>query len=244
MIKAQLESTLNSYWDNRFKRTAVTLLPGDFFACKGEQILITVLGSCIAVCLYETELKIGGMNHFILPQAASDELSNKKVNNNEALLFTYQHSKAARYGNTAMELLINEIIKLGGHRKNLIAKLFGGSSMNNTANNTLRNSSINIGQKNIDFIYDYLAIENIPVVSKDLGGYQARKVYFVATKNEVYVKTINNHDNKTIIQYAYADNSGIYYNRHLRNAFIEDLVLFDVDSRLKDCGKDDPEPSA
>ena len=204
MIKTQIENELNSYWDNRFKRTAVTLLPGDFYAGLDDNVLVTVLGSCIAVCLYETELKIGGMNHFMLPQAVGDGLSNKNILNNKSLVFTYQYSKAARYGHAAMELLINEIIKLGGHRKNLIAKVFGGSSMSNIvngeANNTLSSSTLNIGQKNIAFVHDYLAIENIPIVSKDLGGHQARKVYFMAAKNEVYVKTINNHDNKTIIQ--------------------------------------------
>jgi chemotaxis protein CheD len=200
MGNTQVNAELNSYWDNRFKRTAVKLLPGDFFACSGEQVIVTVLGSCIAVCLYETQLKIGGMNHFMLPQLNNDglvtadekssEQTRSEQDTDKKFLADYQHSNAARYGNAAMELLINEIIKLGGSRKNLTAKIFGGSA--------IIGAKIDVGQKNINFIHDYLAIENIASLSQDLGGSYARKVYFIPATNEVYVKTINNMHNNTI----------------------------------------------
>ncbi len=68
-MKLQQKMALNSYWDNRFNRQAIKLLPGDFVACQGEEMIVTVLGSCISVCLFETKLKMGGMNHFMLPEA-------------------------------------------------------------------------------------------------------------------------------------------------------------------------------
>ncbi len=203
LVNKQVDSEQNSYWDGRFKRKAVKLLPGDFFACQGEEMIVTVLGSCIAVCLYDTKLKIGGMNHFMLPKCHNlikTQLSLKEKNEptkmprkkraSSNVYETYQHSNAARYGNAAMELLINEIIKLGGDRQNLTAKIFGGGS--------LTQSSIDVGQRNISFINEYLTLESIANINQDVGGYFARKVYFVPSINEVYVKTIKNIHNNTI----------------------------------------------
>lgn len=191
-MNTQVNAELNSYFDNRFKRTAVKLLPGDFFACNGGEMIVTVLGSCISVCLHETILKIGGMNHFMLPElkAKNKTKTENKLSVNVTESCVYQNSNAARYGNAAMELLINEIIKLGGDRKNIIAKVFGGGSVTR--------STIDIGKKNIEFIYEYLALESIPVVNQDVGGNFARKVYFVPSINDVYVKIITKTHNNTI----------------------------------------------
>lgn len=172
----------NSYWDARFKRKAIKLLPGEYVACNGKEMIVTVLGSCISVCLYESTLKIGGMNHFMLPAAKNSASNGDSV--------VYQNNNAARYGNVSMELLINEIIKLGGHRKNLQAKIFGGGSVTQ--------SSIDIGNQNIDFIREYLKLENIPILSEDVGGVLPRKVYFVPELNDVYVKCIKKIRNGTI----------------------------------------------
>jgi chemotaxis receptor (MCP) glutamine deamidase CheD len=70
MNAPQHQKTFSCYHDRRFDREAVKLLPGDYFACGGEKMLVTVLGSCISVCLFESKLKIGGMNHFMLPSTA------------------------------------------------------------------------------------------------------------------------------------------------------------------------------
>ncbi len=186
----------NSYWDSRFKRTAIKLLPGDFFICQDEEMIVTVLGSCISVCVYETRLKIGGMNHFMLPEikkeSASLKYKKKHVNDecDDKASAIYQNTNSARYGNTAMELLINEIIKLGGDRRNLTAKVFGGGSVTR--------SSIDIGLKNINFIIEYLKEEGIPITNQDVGGKLPRKVYFIPSINEVYVKKIRNIHNNTI----------------------------------------------
>ncbi len=191
-MNSPVDAEHNSYWDNRFSRTAVKLLPGDFFACTGEEMIVTVLGSCISVCLYETQLKIGGMNHFMLPETKNAPSKSVKRADENKCSYVYQDSNAARYGNVAMELLINEIIKLGGHRKNLTAKIFGGGSVTR--------SSIDIGEKNINYIKEYLALENITITNQDVGGTHPRKVYFVPKINDVYVKAIRNIHNNTIEQ--------------------------------------------
>ena len=126
---------LNHYWDNRFKREVVKLLPGEYHACNNENMIVTVLGSCIAACIQDVNLKIGGMNHFMLP------MENAYANKNAHVI---DDTNAARYGNVAMERLINEIIKLGGDRNSMHAKIFGGGRITNTATD--------IGAKNIAFV--------------------------------------------------------------------------------------------
>ncbi|NQZ13187.1 MAG: chemoreceptor glutamine deamidase CheD [Algicola sp.] len=171
--------TFSCYHDRRFDREAIKLLPGDYFACGGEEMLVTVLGSCISVCLYESKLKIGGMNHFMLPSAQHNKGS-----------LVLQNTHSARYGNVAMEWLINDIIKLGGSRENLSAKIFGGGRV--------IPALVDIGKLNIDFVKQYCQIEEIPVVSADVGGLCARKLYYIPRNNQAYVKTITSMHNTTI----------------------------------------------
>ncbi len=179
MKVAEQRKTFSCYHDARFDRKAVKLLPGDYFACAGDEMLVTVLGSCISVCLYESRLKIGGMNHFMLP-------SSKQSNDSLVL----QNTNAARYGNVAMEWLVNDIIKLGGSRQNLSAKIFGGGCVTD--------AHVDIGKMNIEFVKQYCQIEQIPVVSADVGGVCARKLYYIPRDNQVHVKTIINMHNTTI----------------------------------------------
>ena len=166
------------YRDPRFGLNAVKILPGEYYACNAAEVVVTVLGSCISVCLYESELKIGGMNHFMLPVDRKVSTPSNKV------------KATARYGDVAMGWLIDEMIKLGGLRKNLSAKIFGGGSVNQTA--------VDIGQLNVDFIKQYCKQAGIAVTSQDLGGHRARKIYFMPKINRVYVKTLVNLHNQTI----------------------------------------------
>jgi len=181
-------SQLNTYWDNRFKRNTVKLLPGDYYACSGDKMIVTVLGSCISACLYESSLKIGGMNHFMLPVSRKIKADRTAFSAKNSLVM--QDSDAARYGNAAMELLINEIIKRWGRRDKISAKIFGGASVTR--------SIVDIGQSNIDFVEEYCQLEGIPVMSRDVGGNYPRKLYFIPCTNEAFVKTIRNIHNTTI----------------------------------------------
>lgn len=168
-----------TYYDRHFERHAVKILPGEYFVTNGDKMIVTVLGSCVAVCLRDKVNGIGGMNHFLLPNDGS----------NETGLLT----ESARYGVYAMELLINHLLKMGATRARMEAKVFGGG-------NVLRGLKVNnVGQRNVEFILDYLQIERIPVVAKDLLDDYPRKVYFFPDTGKVLVKKIKSLHNTTIV---------------------------------------------
>ncbi len=170
------------YWDHRFKRNTIKLLPGDFDVVHGPEMLVTVLGSCVAACIRDTKSGIGGMNHFLLP-------TEKK--NKNATEWNDYNSAATRYGDLAMEQLINKIVAMGGKRENFEAKIFGGARMFET-------SFSDIGAKNIEFVTKYLKIEKIRTLSHDTAGNHARKIYYIPESGEVYLKRITNTNNDTI----------------------------------------------
>lgn len=145
---------------------AVKLQPGECYVTKNDEMLVTVLGSCIAACIRDPVAGVGGMNHFMLPeQAVGHEITRSSLNNPELC-----------YGNWAMEHLINSIIKCGGMRNRLEIKLFGGGRV---LANMVR---MDIGQRNIEFVESFLANDELPVIAKDLGGNYPRKIlYFAAT---------------------------------------------------------------
>ncbi len=132
-------------------------------------MIYTLLGSCVAVCLYDPGARIGGMNHILLPGRA--DLSD--------------HGDATRFGVNAMELVINGIMKLGGDRLNLKAKLFGGAEI-------LPGHSdfFNIGRLNAEFAVQFLETENIDIISRDLGGDASRRVFFHTDTAEVFLKRL------------------------------------------------------
>lgn len=178
-MTAQNEFRPNRYYDRHFDCDAVKILPGEFYATTEDTLIVTVLGSCVSVCLRDPKLKIGGMNHFLLPSDDSAKDS--------AL------SESARYGVFAMELLINQLFKLGAVKSRLQAKIFGGG-------NVLKGLTLNsVGQRNAEFIVDYLKAENIPVLAGDLLDEYPRKVYFFPNTGKVLVRKIKSLHNTTIL---------------------------------------------
>lgn len=172
-------SGLNVYYDNRFDRQAVKILPGEFYATSEDAMIVTVLGSCVAACLRDTKNHILGMNHFLLPCDFGDDCA--------------RYGAPARYGMHAMELLINQMMRMGGDRRYMQAKVFGGG-------NVLKGITVNnVGQRNADFVVEYLRRENIPIVASDLLGDYPRKVYFFPEDGEVKVKKIKRLNNTTIV---------------------------------------------
>lgn len=148
------------------------LRAGEYYSSKNGEILHTVLGSCIATCIYDYEKKIGGMNHFLLPcMIHPDEI---------------MASEVGRYGMYAMELLIGELIKCGAKRKNLAAKLFGGGNVLK-----FRKADGDITGSNIQFAKKFLELEGIPLQKEDLGGYNGRKIMFFTDTAEVLLKRFN-----------------------------------------------------
>ena len=170
----------NLYFDRNFNIDAVKILPGEYYGTTREMVLVTVLGSCVAACIRDRVSGIGGMNHFMLPDSGQDQ-SNPM-------------STSARYGTYAMEMLINQITKLGAKRANLEAKLFGGG-------NVLRGFTVaNVGERNSAFALAYLDTEKIQIVAKDLLDIYPRKVYFFPKTGKVMVKKLRNVHNNTIVE--------------------------------------------
>ena len=174
---------IKRYWDSGRGSVVAKVLPGEFYVSKNNELISTVLGSCIAACVYDEVLGIGGMNHFMLPQ--NNEFSSEAWGNNPV-------TSASRYGNWAMEYLINAILKRGGEKKNFEVKVFGGGQM--------MAKMTDIGQKNIIFVYQYLAEETLKIEASDVGDIYARKVLFFPDTGSVKVRRIKNVKNDTIIR--------------------------------------------
>ncbi|MGH8075112.1 MAG: chemoreceptor glutamine deamidase CheD [Lysobacter sp.] len=153
------------YYDSALQTDAIKLLPADYVATGEPVALVTLLGSCVAACLYDPALKVGGMNHFMLPGEDSNDI-------------------CGRYGAHAMELLINDLLKRGARRQRLLAKVFGGG-------NVLSGFHVDpIGTRNARFVLEYLAAERIPVMAQDLGDIHPRKVCFFAQTGRTLVKRL------------------------------------------------------
>jgi chemotaxis protein CheD len=151
------------FYDAHFKNDAVKILPGEYFVHDEDMLIMTTLGSCIAACLYDRNAKVGGMNHFMLPEGVGD---------------------SGRYGSYAMELLINEMMKRGAHRMTMEAKIFGGGAVVSGM------TTMNVGERNTNFVLDYLKTERIPVVSKDVMDVYPRKVCFLPGSGKAMVKRL------------------------------------------------------
>ena len=174
---------VNRYWDKRMNLPAAKIMPGEFYVSKSGEMIVTVLGSCISACIRDVQLGIGGMNHFMLPEQGEHSTENWG---------TSAISSASRYGNWAMEYLINEILKLGGTRRNLEIKIFGGG-------NVLSNMT-DIGERNIQFVRKYLYEENFDVAAEDLGDVYPRKVLYFPDTGAVKVRKLRETANDTLLQ--------------------------------------------
>ncbi len=176
---------INHYWDKQRNIVVAKILPGEFYTTSSALTISTTLGSCIAACIWDEKMGIGGMNHFMLP--ITDKCISEVDWGSRGLA-----SDADRYGNFAMEHLVNTILKNGGYRHNLRAKVFGGGKV-------LKKMS-DVGERNIAFVFDYLSTEQINVVSHDVGSIYPRKVLFEPTTGKAFVKKLDNLSNDTITQ--------------------------------------------
>lgn len=157
---------------SQFEQEVVTIHPGEYFATRDDTIISTVLGSCIAVALYDEAAGAGGLNHFMLPgEVAKDEII---------------RNPNAKYGMYAIELLINELMKLGIRKRDIKAKVFGGGAVLHFADGSITR----IPQSNIDFTFEYLEKEKIPVLASDVGGREPRKIFLFPRTGKVLLKRI------------------------------------------------------
>lgn len=164
------------YRDRRFNIDAAKLTPGDYFVTRRDMLIVTVLGSCVSACIRDSRLRVGGMNHFMLPAYSGETKALDGV--------------SARYGAYAMEILINQLLKLGAERHTLEAKVFGAGKVLAGVGD--------IGQRNAEFVREYLKLEKIRVAAADLGGVFPRKVYFFPHTGRVLVKQLRSVSNNTI----------------------------------------------
>jgi chemotaxis protein CheD len=178
-------SHINHYWDEKRQKVIAKILPGEFYMTTQDVGIATTLGSCISACIYDPVAGIGGMNHFMLPltKENSDQVNWAQRG---------KESDATRYGNFAMEYLINTILKNGGSKKNLSAKIFGGGKV--------RKNLSDVGMKNIHFVLRYLATEQIKIETEDIGLTCPRKVIFEPTTGRAFIKRLSNLSNDTIVR--------------------------------------------
>jgi len=166
------------YFERDFARNAVKIMPGEFFVAREDVVISTVLGSCVAACIWDRSAQVGGMNHFMLPGADTG-------GDNPAAV-------SGRYGVFAMEQLINELIKRGARKASLEAKVFGGGAV-------LRNfSTINVGERNSAFVLQFLKTEGIRVVSQDLLDIYPRRVAFFPVSGRALCKKLTKTDTAVV----------------------------------------------
>ncbi|MCX7655208.1 MAG: chemotaxis protein CheD [Treponemataceae bacterium] len=202
-----------------FSQPVVVINPGEYLVSEEDVIISTVLGSCIAVVLYDITLGIGGMNHFMLPGAFHHHPMHGGTINPQDFL-----EESARYGMYAMEVLINEMMKRGVHRRKIQAKVFGGASVIHRSDEGRKN----IADTNIDFVFEYLETEKIPLVSFDVGGSLARKIFFFVKTGKVLLKRIRG-PSLAIIQ-----DQELSYRKTLSSRPPEGPILFFTDSEKAD----------
>ncbi|HKO86883.1 MAG TPA: chemoreceptor glutamine deamidase CheD [Burkholderiales bacterium] len=170
----------NLYYDRYFGMEAAKILPGEFYVSSRDMVLVTVLGSCVGACIRDPISGIGGMNHFMLPINGEEQFS--------------MCAPSARYGVHAMEMLLNQLTKLGARRGNLEAKVFGGGNVMTAMTRT------QIGPRNAEFVLDFLERERIPLAAADLLEDYPRKIYYFPRTGKVLMKKLHVLANNTIFQ--------------------------------------------
>jgi chemotaxis protein CheD len=193
---------LRRYWDPAQACMTVKVLPGEFYVSTQNELVTTVLGSCVSACIHDARRGIGGMNHFMLPEPRGERDS-----------WTATASRAARYGSDAMEQLINAILVAGGQRADLQVKIFGGGRV--LAQLT------DIGQRNIDFVQHYIATEKLNLCASDLGDVYPRQVQFFPNSGRARVRLLRRHDDVQLV----ADEPG-YLKRLANDPIKGEVELF------------------
>jgi chemotaxis protein CheD len=167
------------YRDPRFDAVAVKVFPGDHYVtANADEMLVTILGSCVTACIRDPLAGVGGMNHFMLPESAGAGWDTA--------------SASMRYGNVAMERLINDILKRGGARERLEIKVFGGGNV--------MNGTTNIGHRNAEFVEEYLAAEGLPIAAHHLRGNLPRRVHYFPATGKVMLLELQRSEQEEVVR--------------------------------------------
>jgi chemotaxis protein CheD len=168
---------IRRYYDQNMELTVVKLMTGDcYYTSESREMLVTILGSCVSVCLTDPLLKYGGMNHILLPGEGSGA----------------DQQNSTRFGAFAMEELINGLLKLGAQKARMKAKIFGGG-------NVINNSTM-IGERNIEFVKKFLQQEGIQVVSEDVGGDIARRLHYFPDTGKAMLRKLRRKEDYVIVE--------------------------------------------
>ncbi len=165
--------------DTRFPYEVAVILPGEYFVSQEPKVVYTVLGSCISVCLRDPFINVGGMNHFMLAAPAREGGRDS-------------WAESGRYGSFAMEMLINDLLKLGVKKNRLEAKVFGGGK--------IYDGNMDIGAKNAAWALDYLEREGLPLMKANVGDVCPRKVFFFTDSGKVLMKKLDRVVAKSIAE--------------------------------------------
>lgn len=162
---------IKRFFDPRLNAVTAKILPGQYYVSNGDEVITTLLGSCVSACIWDPEAGIGGMNHFMNPQSGSGA----PIQGGPG---------AARYGLFAMEFLINSILTHGGQRHRLVAKLTGGGHV-------VPGKTMRIGADNVRFARQYLSDEGIELKSEHVEGNNARRVAFHPTSGRCRIQELS-----------------------------------------------------
>ena len=192
LLKAQHRSPGEAsffYFDAHFKNDAVKVLAGEYFVHDEDILITTTLGSCIAACLWDRNKRIGGMNHFLLPDMGAEPGLGHGGNFGGSVSSTSSTSSNSsgnfgRYGAFAMAQLIAEMVRRGATRASMQAKVFGGGAVVSGMDTS------NVGERNTAFVLDYLHTAGIVVVSKDVLGIYPRMLCFLPASGKAFVKRL------------------------------------------------------
>ncbi|HKQ80737.1 MAG TPA: chemoreceptor glutamine deamidase CheD [Steroidobacteraceae bacterium] len=156
------------------------LLPGDYYVTCQDEVLDTVLGSCVSACIRNARTRIGGMNHFMLPRPSGQGNDN----------WDNVAGRATRYGSASMEQLINRVLANGGSRADLEVKVFGGGRV--------LASMTDIGNHNVSFVRDFLKQEGLRIVAEDVGDTCPRHVQYFPASGRVRVRHLSRSQEATV----------------------------------------------
>ena len=170
--------SINRYVDKSQGVITAKILPGEYYVTDKDEMITTVLGSCISVCIYEQRTGLGGMNHFMLP-------SSNSLNDADDLM-----SESFRYGDVAMERMINDLLRNGADKDKIVFKAFGGGQ--------IIKQMTSVGDRNIKFLHKFMVMEGYKLSAADLGGPHPRKVNFFPQTGKVMVKKLQHMHNDTI----------------------------------------------
>jgi chemotaxis protein CheD len=159
------------FFDRELQVDTVKILPGQCHAARGPGSISTMLGSCVSTCLWDPVTRIGGMNHFMLPGESGSTRS--------------PWGASARFGIYAMELVINDMVRLGADRRRLVAKVFGGARVLHGFD------TLDVGAKNSEFVLEFLKEEGIELLAQDLLGVSPRKIHFFPETGKVQLRKLH-----------------------------------------------------